>query len=241
MTAIAVKNTLANFATPAKAKNSAWFFKTGPGQYGEGDQFIGVTVPEQRRVAKQFRDLPLGELSILMKSAIHEHRMTALFILVDQFARAQQRDDQTSQERIVGFYLEHRSRVNNWDLVDASAPAILGEWLRRLEHKPMLYDLARSPDLWEKRVAMIATYTLIKAGEFKDALKVAEILVHDPHDLIQKAVGWMLREVGNRDQTVEAEFLEQYAITMPRTMLRYAIEKFPEDKRQYYLKLVRDT
>lgn len=232
-----VKLALKELSSTEKAQSSARFFKTAPGQYGEGDQFIGVTVPEQRKIARRFRNLALIELSKLLKSPIHEERLTALLILVDQFEQAMKQDRPTLQKQIVEFYLQHRAHINNWDLVDSSAASILGAWLLHQEQKEILFKFARSSDLWEKRIAMIATYALIKAGEFEDALLIAEILVYDSHDLIQKAVGWMLREVGNRNRNLEELFLERFAATMPRTMLRYAIEKFPPDQRQAYLKL----
>lgn len=255
MTALEVSTALAVLASPQKAKSSAWFFKSGPGQYGEGDAFIGVTVPEQRKIAKRFRDLLLPEIATLLDSKIHEHRLTALLILVDQFEQAIKgkllgSTLRVEPETIVEFYLAHRERMNNWDLVDSSAAQILGTWLLERRPRPgktseveegrrLLSQFAQSDDLWDRRIAMIATYAFIKAGEFDDALKIAEILVHDSHDLIQKAVGWMLREVGNRDRAVEEQFLDRRAATMPRTMLRYAIEKFPAERRAHYLSLAK--
>ncbi len=261
LTAVAVRAALAALGSPKKARSLAWFFKTGPGEYGEGDEFLGVTVPEQRKVARQFRDLPLTEIAKLLASKIHEHRLTALLVLVDQFERAMKdqllgRTLRVEPRTIVEFYLEHLERVNNWDLVDSSAPQILGAWLVRREHlgsvgprgrllrgegvasnRAILYKLARSKSLWDRRIAIISTAAFIKHHDFDDMLKIAEMLVHDPHDLIHKAVGWMLREVGKRDQRVEEQFLDRYAATMPRTMLRYAIEKFPHDSRTYYMSL----
>lgn len=228
-TAQSIQTALQKLSSPAKAKSSAWFFKTEKGEYGHGDRFIGVTVPDQRKVARQFRDLPLRETLTLLKSPIHEHRLTALFILVGAYSRA----DPETKGQIVSTYLAHRKYVNNWDLVDSSAPHILGDWL--LTHpRSMLYKLVRSKDVWDRRIAMIATQALIRAGEFRDTLKIAEIVLDDPHDLIHKATGWMLREVGSRDKTPLVAFLKKHACHMPRTMLRYAMEKFsPEERRRW--------
>jgi 3-methyladenine DNA glycosylase AlkD len=216
--------------SPAKAKASAWFFKTGEGQYGHGDVFCGVTVPEQRRVAKRFAALPLAELRTLLGSPIHECRLTALLILVRQYERG----DPVECARIARFYLAQRARVNNWDLVDSSASYILGRHLLTRD-RSILYRLARSRNIWERRIAIIATAAFIRAGDYADTLAIAKLLLGDTHDLIHKAVGWMLREVGNRAPAVEERFLKAHAATMPRTMLRYAIEKFPEAKRRAYM------
>ncbi len=230
MSAVSVVEELRGLATPAKSKASAWFFKTGEGQYGHGDVFLGVTVPEQRRVAKRHQDLPLAEIRKLLRSAPHECRLTALLILVRQYETG----DEAAQERIARFYLAHRARVNNWDLVDSSAPYILGRHLLTRD-RSILYALARSADLWERRVAIIATLAFIRAGEYGDALKIARLLLADRHDLVHKAAGWMLREVGNRNPAAAERFLKAHAARMPRTMLRYAIEKLPERKRKAYL------
>ena len=227
-----LKSDLRKLATPKKAKASEWFFKTGPGQYGEGDQFIGVTVPEQRSVARKYKDLPLSETEQLLKSSIHEERLVALIILVERFRKS----EQEAQKEIYDFYLANTNRVNNWDLVDLSAEYIVGGYLAD-KPKDTLYKLARSKSLWERRIAMIATYYYIKQGKAKYTLEIAEILLYDSHDLIQKAVGWMLREVGKRcSEQVLTDFLDKHATTIPRTTLRYAIERFPEEKRQKYLK-----
>ena len=217
-------------AAPAKAKAAAWFFKTGEGQYGHGDAFLGVTVPEQRRIAKRFAALPQGELRTLLRSPVHECRLTALLILVRQYERG----DASLRARIARFYLAHRARVNNWDLVDSSAPYILGRHLLDKD-RAVLYRLARSRRLWDRRIAIIATAAFIRAGDYRDTLAIAKLLLADPHDLIHKAVGWMLREVGNRSLATEERFLKAHAARMPRTMLRYAIEKFHETKRAAYL------
>jgi 3-methyladenine DNA glycosylase AlkD len=226
-----VSQALHQVATPERAKANAWFFKTGPGQYGEGDKFVGVTVPQQRKVAKQFKDLPLKELEKLIKSPWHEERLTGLFILVNQYQKA---DDKT-QKSIAGFYHKNRSHVNNWDLVDSSAPYILGDYL--LNHSSsVLYRLAKSRSVWDRRIAIITTLNFIRFGQYEDTLKLAEQLLGDKHDLIQKAVGWMLREMGKRDRTTLLQFLEKHADAMPRTALRYAIEHLSPQQRSYYMK-----
>ena len=232
-TARTVQDALARVASPEKAAFFPKFFKTGPGDYAEGDVFLGVTVPEQRRIARLHRDLPLEHLSVLLRAPVHEHRFTGFVILVTRFQRAKEPE----RSRLFAFCREHLAGVNNWDIVDTVAPALLGPHL--LEHaelKPWLYELARSPVLWERRIAIMSTFAFIRAGEFSDTLRLAEVLLEDEHDLMHKAVGWMLREVGNRDRAREEAFLDRHAGRMPRTMLRYAIEKFPPERRQYYLK-----
>lgn len=226
-----IKKALQQHATPEKAQNSQRFFKTGKGQYGEGDQFIGVTVPEQRRIAKQFITLPLLAVEQLLHSKIHEHRLTALHILTYQYAKA----TEAEQKRIVQLYLRNTADINNWDLVDTSAPNILGNYLFTRSRKK-LYTLARSKNMWEQRIAIIATYAFIRRDEYTDTLKIATILLHHEHDLLHKAVGWMLREVGKRDQKVLEDFLDAHAAKMPRTMLRYAIEKMNKTKKRHYMK-----
>lgn len=227
-----VEAALKKLGTKKKAEASAWFFKTGKGEYAEGDKFYGVTVPEQRKVAKDFRELSLVELSKLLKSSMHESRLTALFILVWQFEHA----DAKLEKAIYDLYLKHTKYINNWDLVDSSAPQIIGGYLKD-KNRAVLQKLARSKDLWERRIAMLATYYFIRMQtDFSDALVIATILLKDEHDLIHKAVGWMLREIGNRDLKTEEAFLNTYAKEMPRTMLRYAIEKFPKSKREKYMK-----
>jgi len=230
-TARAVRSQLAAVADPARAKSSAGFFKTGAGQYGEGDVFIGVTVPQQRIVAREFRDLPLAEIERLLASKIHEERLTALIILVDSYERGN--DD--TQAAIYAFYLDHLSQVNNWDLVDSSAAQIVGTHL--LDRKRnALRNLARSKSMWERRVAMVATYAFIRRGEHEDAFAIAELLLTDEHDLIHKATGWMLREVGKRASETELRrFLTEHAAHMPRTALRYAIERLPPTERKSWL------
>lgn len=220
---------------PQKAQVLARFFKTGKGEYGEGDIFIGVVVPAQRTIAKKYRDLPLSEVAQLLSSPVHEHRLTALLILVYAFEGKKTTQDQ--RKKIYDLYLRSTRWINNWDLVDLSAPKIVGAYLGdEPKQRGILYDLARSSDLWERRIAMLSSFAFIRWGEYTDALALAEVLVHDPHDLIHKAVGWMLREIGKKDQEVEEKFLRVHYRTMPRTMLRYAIERFDKEKKNYYMK-----
>jgi len=207
------------------------FFKTGKGEYGEGDVFYGIKVPVQRTIAKMFNDLSLDDLKELIHSKIHEERLIAAFILIDQYKKG----DEKKKKTVFDFYLRNRKGINNWDLVDLSAPKIVGEHLLNKE-KDLLYKFARSKDLWEKRISIISTQTFIREHFYEDTLNISKILLQDKHDLIHKAVGWMLREVGNRDLETEEEFLRKHYKTMPRTMLRYAIEKFPEQKRIAYLR-----
>lgn len=206
------------------------FFKTGPGQYGAGDVFYGIKVPVQRQIAKKYPDLPLADIQKLLDSKIHECRLTALFILISQYKKAVA----AGQKRIFDFYLKNYKNINNWDLVDLSAPNIVGSYLLD-KSRDILYKLARSKNLWQNRIAILATFTFIRNNDFADALAIIEILMPHGHDLIHRAGGWMLREIGKRNQAVEEKFLEEHHGQMPRTMLRYAIEKFSEQKRKYYL------
>jgi len=225
-----------SLGTKERAKNSVWFFKTGPGQYGEGDVFIGVTVPSLRKVARVYAQLSLANIETLLHSPEHEFRLLALYILVGQFQKA--KSDEV-RKTIYDLYLANTQWINNWDLVDSSAGYIVGEFLKN-RHKKILTTLAHSKSLWERRIAIISTFAFIKDGDATDALKIAQILLHDPHDLIQKAVGWMLREVGKRcGEKVETTFLDEHYKTMPRTMLRYAIERLSERQRKRYM--LKDT
>ena len=230
-TAGAVRRALREQARPDRVAGITRFFKCGPGEYGEGDAFIAVTVPAQRSIARRFRDLPLKESEKLLTSRIHEERLTALFILVDQFTRG---DDRT-RGQIFRLYMRRLRFINNWDLVDTSAAPIVGGWL---EDKPrgLLDRLARSTHLWSRRVAMIATFHYIHRRDHRDAIRIATILVNDTHDLIHKAVGWMLREVDKRASPAAlTTFLNRHAATMPRTMLRYAIERLPATERKLWM------
>jgi len=226
-----IRSALRELGDLERAKHSKRFFKTGPGEYGEGDVFLGLKVPDIRRLVRRFRTLPIPDVRRLMRSPIHEDRLAALFILVSQFAKADERD----RKSIYDLYLKNTRYVNNWDLVDSSAEHIVGGYLEDKD-RGVLLDLAASTLLWERRIAIIATYHFIKQGDFAWTMRVAELLLADTEDLIHKAVGWMLREVGNRNRTEEESFLAEHYSRMPRTMLRYAIERFPERRRQAYLK-----
>ena len=217
---------------PQRALGSLRYFKTGPGEYAEGDLFLGIEILAQKRLSKKYSNLNLSDLQRLLASKYHDHRSLALSILTLQYAKNK---DLQTKEKIYNFYLKNTKNINNWDLVDISAPHIVGQYLLDKPNRKILYQLAKSKNLWEKRIAIITTLTLIKNQDFKDTLAIAEILINDDHDLIHKAVGWMLREVGKKDQTVEEKFLQKHYQTMPRTMLRYAIEKFETKKRDFYL------
>ena len=226
----AAQQRLREFADPKQAAILARFFKTGPGQYGEGDRFIGIKVPVTRKVAREFKNLPLAEIECLLRSEIHEERLLALVILAGQFEKG----DDDARRLIYDAYLANTGRINNWDLVDLSAPQIVGGYLETRSRKP-LDRLAKSASLWERRISILATFWFIRRGDFADALRIAKDLLGDREDLIHKAVGWMLREVGKRDAAVLEAFLDNHCRRMPRTMLRYAIERLPEKKRQAYL------
>ncbi|HKT23253.1 MAG TPA: DNA alkylation repair protein [Terriglobales bacterium] len=213
-----------------RAKSLAWFFKTGTGEYGEGDRFCGITVPALRKIASRYRDLKLSDIKKPLGSHIHEHRLVALLILVDQYKRA----DAPARERIFDFYLANTRRINNWDLVDASARDIVGEHLVA-RPRAILYKLAKSPDLWERRIAIIATHAFIRRGDLTDTFSISELLLADKHDLIHKAVGWMLREAGKQSEPQLVRFLKAHYSAMPRTSLRYAIERMPEAVRKRQL------
>lgn len=231
MKALDIRKRLKSLSNSGQAEISRRFFKTGPGEYGEGDVFVGIKVPVLRKLAQEFADLALQETRTLLISRIHEERLLALLILVRMFDRG----DDFIRREIYDLYLKNTAYVNNWDLVDLSAPSIVGTYLADKSRAP-LYRLAKSKNLWERRIAIISTFHFIKKGEFAETLKIAEILLFDRHDLIHKAVGWMLREIGKRHPQTEEKFLNRYYQKMPRTMLRYAIEKFPQMQRQRYLK-----
>lgn len=223
----AAKRELRKCADKKKAVLLRGFFKTGPGEYGQGDVFLGVTVPCARKVAKEFQGLSLAGVAGLLKSPVHEERLLALLILIRQFLKA----GEDKQRRIYEFYLRHTRFINNWDLVDLSSGHIVGMYLLDKEKQP-LYRLAKSASLWERRIAMVATMAFIKHKKLDDTFAIAEMLLSDSHDLIHKATGWMLREAGKRDARRLESFLRRHLRVMPRTMLRYAIEKFPEPKRR---------
>lgn len=225
-----IKIDLERVATKERAQVSARYFKTGKGEYGEGDIFLGTTVPQTREIAKKYKTLQLNEIKQLLESKIHEHRLIALYILVDKYKKSK---DAEKQE-IADFYLNHTKHINNWDLVDSSAHLILGIHLSNKD-KSILEKLAKSNDLWERRISIISTLHFIRNNQFKETFKIANILIKDKHDLIHKAVGWMLREIGKKDKQAEKEFLNKHYKTMPRTMLRYAIEHFSVDEKSHYM------
>ena len=216
---------------PEHARFVAGYFRTGPGEYAEGDRFLGIRVPVLRRLVREYRGLPLERTEALLRSPWHEARLLACLLLADAYPRG----DEAVREAVYRLYLENTEHIDNWDLVDSSAPHVVGAHLQSSD-RTVLEELARSESLWERRIAILATQYFIRQGEFGTTLKIAEMLVDDRHDLIHKAVGWMLREVGNRDRAAEEAFLQRHHRTMPRTMLRYAIEKFPPDLRATYLR-----
>lgn len=240
---------LKKLANPQKAKIFGRFFKTGKGEYGEGDKFLGIMTGPLGELAKKYQEIPLSDVQKLLNGVYHEERSLGIQILLKQFKKG----EEEKKKKIFDFYLKNTKRINNWDLVDISAPHIIGESVLQCvsesdgqavsESVPqkgkagreILYKLARSENLWERRIAIMATFAFIRENDFADTLKISEILLSDKHDLIHKAVGWMLREIGKRNQKAEEAFLNKFVTRMPRTMLRYAIEKFPEEKRQEYL------
>lgn len=226
-----ISSELRKLAEPERAKTHQRFFKTGKGEYGEGDMFLGIRVPHIRKLVRKFRGLTLEDTEKLLHSRWHEERLFALLVLVDSYKR----DDGKLKEKIYNLYMSSTQWINNWDLVDLSAPHIPGAWLFNRDRKP-LYEFAESSDLWKKRIAILSTQHFIRKNDYTDTLAISEKLLQDNHDLIHKAVGWMLREVGKRNLESEEKFLRKHYMNMPRTMLRYAIEKFPEEKRQKYLK-----
>jgi len=225
-----LKEKVRSLADKKTANNLKWFFKTGKGEYGEGDQFAGLKVPVQRKFAAEFNYLTLPEIQKLLKSPIHEERLISLFILVDKFRKA----DKKSQDRIFNFYIKNIKRINNWDLVDLSAPKIIGKHLHEKD-KVILFKFAKSKNLWERRISILSSFEFIRNNNFETSLQLCKLLLKDEHDLIHKAAGWMLREIGKRNLEVEERFLRINYKKMPRTMLRYAIEKFPDSKRKKYL------
>ncbi|MBZ5498964.1 MAG: DNA alkylation repair protein [Acidobacteriia bacterium] len=226
-----IRAALRHYADSRKARDLQWFFKTGPGGYGEGDVFLGVSVPAVRKVARLYRDLVLEDAVELLSSPLHEERQLALFILTGWYERG----DESLRRIIYRFYLRNAKHINNWDLVDCSAPHIVGRHLYRRSRAP-LYRFAESRSVWKRRIAIMSTFYFVRQGDFIDTLALTDRLIHDPEDLIHKAAGWMIREIGNRDQQAAEAFLKERCRTMPRTMLRYATEKFPEETRLRYLR-----
>lgn len=227
-----IKQELFRLKNLKKAKIHSRFFKTGKGEYGEGDEFLGITVPVQRSIARKYHDLNLKDLQKLFSSKIHEHRLISLLILIFKYKET----DGVGKKAIVDLYLKNTKNINNWDLVDLSAGYIVGDYLFQFKKdNSILYKLAKSNNLWERRIAIMSTFAFIKNNHFEDALSISRILLNDSHDLIHKAVGWMLREIGKRDKKAELDFLTEHHRNMPRTMLRYAIEKFTEKERKKLL------
>ena len=229
-TATDIRRSIRALGDPAIAEHSQRFFKTGKGEYGEGDKFLGIRVPVIRKQVRAFRDASIGVLVQMLHSPWHEERLFAVLSLADRYKRGGDED----RKRVFDEYMRHLDKVNNWDLVDGSAHLIVGPWLEHRSRK-RLYRMARSKHLWTRRVAIMSTYHYLRNEDYADTLAIAEILLGDDEDLIHKATGWMLREVGNRDRAVEVTFLDKHYRNMPRTMLRYAIEKFPEKTRKAYL------
>ncbi|MFI3331741.1 MAG: DNA alkylation repair protein [Rikenellaceae bacterium] len=225
-----IKEQLLLLGSPEKAVLQQRFFKCGKGEYAQGDRFIGVTAPELREVAKMLAGVEIAEIWKLLQDEFHECRMLALFVLVERYRRG----DEVMKEVIYNGCLARTAHINNWDLIDVNCPKIIGEHLLN-RSREMLYTLAQSSDLWEQRIAIVSTLQLIRGNDFADTIAISEMLLHHPHDLIQKAVGWMLREVGKREITLLCDFLASHHNTMPRTMLRYAIEKFAPDERAHYM------
>jgi 3-methyladenine DNA glycosylase AlkD len=230
MTASEIQNHLRGLSSPEAAARAARFFKSGPGQYGEGDILLGLRAEVMHRLSKEYHSLPFRDLRILLRSPVHEDRSLALLILVRQATKG----DGTVKQKIYELYLAHTRYINNWDLVDASAREIVGGYLYDKPREPLV-QLARSASLWERRISIVATHYFIRQGEFADTLRIAKLLLGDKEDLIHKAVGWMLREVGKRDQPTLEKFLRRHGSVMPRTTLRYAIERFPKELRLAYL------
>ncbi len=225
-----LKSELQSLADKERASHSQRYFKTGKGEYGEGDIFLGIRVPVIRKLAKKFHLLPLNNIQSLLKSKFHEQRLLALIMLVNLFKKA---DGETQQE-IYSFYIANTQYINNWDLVDTTTPHIVGAYLYDKD-RSLLYEFVNSDNLWKRRIAVLACFYFIQNNDFNDAITIAETLLEDTEELIHKAVGWMLREIGKKDPTTEQDFLEKHAYRMPRTMLRYALEKFPIPKRKIYM------
>jgi len=228
---MSIQNKLNSLANKEKAKILSYFFKTKKGEYGEGDVFLGITVPVLRKLAKEYNHLSFDEIENILSSEIHEYRFISLIILINKYQKA----DINLKKKIVSFYLKNIKHINNWDLVDVSSHKILGDYLLDKD-KDILYKLVESKNLWERRISIISMWAFIRKNKFEDALKISKILIYDKHDLIHKAVGWMLREIGKRDKILEKQFLNLHYKKMPRTMLRYSIEKLTKEERNNYLK-----
>lgn len=231
MTAKDIQLELTEYSTPQKKEFLPYFFKTGEGQYGEGDKFLGVVVPDTRKVAKKYKELPFSEIENLLNNEFHECRLCALLILVERFKKASEED----RKKIFEFYLSHTNRINNWDLVDLSAKYIVGEYLIDKD-RSVLYDLVKSQLLWDQRIAIVSTYAFIRRGDLYDTFLLSEKLLEHKHDLMHKATGWMLREMGKKDLNMLRAFLDNHHKQMPRTMLRYSIEKLDKSERAHYMK-----
>lgn len=232
-TLLALQTALQTLAKPNKRPTLQRFFKTGKGEYAEGDIFLGITVPEQRKLIKQFCMLPLQDIETLLQNNIHEYRFCALLLLIEHY----QKGDEQTKAKIFEMYIKNSSQwINNWDLVDISAPHIMGDFIFNYSDEEILEKLAESTNLWQRRISIISTLYFIRRGEFQPTLKICEQLLLDQHDLIHKACGWMLREVGKRNESVLLNFLEKYHQMMPRTMLRYSIEKLSPDQKKHFLK-----
>ncbi|MFA5310198.1 MAG: DNA alkylation repair protein [Candidatus Paceibacterota bacterium] len=226
-----VKKELLKNGDKEQARHLSRFFKTGKGQYGEGDVFLGIKVPVQRDIVKKFKDAELKEIQELLNDEFHECRLTGLLILVQKYKKAE------NKREIFDFYLKNAKRINNWDLVDLTAPGIVGDFLLdKKKEREILYSLVKSKNLWERRISVLSTFTFLRNKDYKDILKIAEILLKDEQDLIHKAVGWMLRELGKRNKEVEVSFLNKHYRKMPRTMLRYSIEKFSPREREFFMR-----
>ena len=232
LTSLQLKKDIKKLASPETAKHAQRFFKTAKGDYGHGDKFLGVRTPKIRELAKKYTDLTLNEILILVKSKFHEERLCGLIMMADKYAKSK---DEKEQQTIFNKYVKHFKYINNWDLVDATAPHIVGKHLLERDRK-IIYQWAKSKHLWTKRIAIISTWWFIRNNDLKDVFRISKILLNDKHDLIHKAVGWMLREAGKKDLKKLESFLIKYYRSMPRVMLRYSIEKFPKTKRDQYLK-----
>lgn len=232
-----LKKELEQLANPNKAKILQRFFKTGKGEYGEGDIFFGITTPESRGVAKKYTELEYSELQELLDSNNHEYRFVALLVLMEKYKQAKKIKNEIEQKKIFDFYLfnANKGRINNWDLVDVTCRDIIGDYLIK-EPREILFELASKGNLWEKRIAIVSTWSFIRLRDFKITLEISEILLKDSHDLIHKAVGWMLREIGKKDEKVLLGFLNKHYKVMPRTMLRYSIERLDKNKKEFYMK-----